>query len=330
MANPHHEALIDSLSKRMGDEKYADLTIVCGNKQWRVHKVVLSSSSKVIERELDSKMKEGNTSIIEHDQFDEETVGRMICYMYKRFYEVEEAEEQEETVPQEVEKEGDKDEGQWAVAVSSSHGWRALSVQDETEEQQPTKSNKNTKNTLLAHVAAHAIADYYEIPTLQTYAAERFKATAESSTNLTGLIEVLTAVLCRPLPSDSELRIALRDHVFANRVALVKDAEFMDSLAKLPDAHGLIVDLFGEMVSLLADKEAEVKDLKQDSNHHWMSNRNNRERLDNLTKALKQIPTKCRNQNCSKTFDTLTFEEKSSFSYEWRIRCKQCKCKLVE
>jgi len=75
-------------SKLLRSEKYSDLTIVCQGRQFRVHKAILCPQSEVISKLCDIDMLERKTGVIEHEEFDADTVKRMIDFAYKKVYEV--------------------------------------------------------------------------------------------------------------------------------------------------------------------------------------------------------------------------------------------------
>ncbi|KAK5172631.1 uncharacterized protein LTR77_002751 [Saxophila tyrrhenica] len=87
-SNVHHEALVEELTELMKSGKYTDLTTKCGNREWHVHKAIVCTASCVIATECDGEMKEGLSGVIEQEEFDEETVDRMITYVYTRSYTV--------------------------------------------------------------------------------------------------------------------------------------------------------------------------------------------------------------------------------------------------
>ncbi len=80
--------LLEGVAKLLTNEKYCDLTIKCGGREWPVHKAIVCSFSDVLEREIDSCMREGITSVVEHTEFDADTVDRFIAYLYTGTYKV--------------------------------------------------------------------------------------------------------------------------------------------------------------------------------------------------------------------------------------------------
>lgn len=77
-----------SASKLLQSEKYSDLTIICQRREFRVHKAIVCPQSEVISKLCDIDMRERATGVIEHKEFDDSTVERMIDFAYKKSYEV--------------------------------------------------------------------------------------------------------------------------------------------------------------------------------------------------------------------------------------------------
>ena len=73
-------------SKLLVSEKYSDLTIICYGRGFKVHKVILCPQSDVISKMCDNDMQERMTGTIEHKEFDEDTMQRMIEFAYTKNY----------------------------------------------------------------------------------------------------------------------------------------------------------------------------------------------------------------------------------------------------
>ncbi len=160
---------MQGLVKVREEEKYSDLVIECEGREWRVHRAIVCSASAVHARECDGYMKERFTGRIMHDEFDAETMGRMLAYIYKRTYNV------------------------------------ASEVQDAAKDDGATPATSDTSKVnecLIAHANVYGIGDYYEISTLKTLAADRFREAAESGRSVDGFIDVVRTVCERTTAKD--------------------------------------------------------------------------------------------------------------------------------
>lgn len=203
----------------MDSEKYSDLTIVCGDRQFKVHKAIVCTASDVLRREVDGKMKEALTGVIQHDMFDADTVARMISYLYKQQYNVE---------------------------SDASRTLRPAQLDGDTDVQAMVLPDVNEK--LGAHVRMYAIGQYYNIPTLRSLAVENFSATAEAEWASDGFMEVVKEVDLLTSRDDRELRNALRAVGTKHVEELVKDDVFMQALSDFDQMQDFAADILRQLV----------------------------------------------------------------------------------
>lgn len=212
------------------------------------------------------------------------------------------------------------------------------------EERSPTDLN----GILLAHIQTYAIGEYYDIPTLKTFALERFTAATSSGWQLDGLVSVIKAVDERIRHDDRALRDVLLSHLVKHATELQETSSFMDELSEAKDIHHFTADLFQHTVRQwmhdrregelrVADRDRQNKLEKELFNHvdkvakSWEEKFKEKEAdLSNLLQAVKAVPKECRNKTCDREFPALTYEHKDSPKEGWMVRCTKCKCKLVQ
>ena len=77
---PHN--VLDGMKKLYEEMSFADVTVKCGDKEFRAHKAVLVSQSPVFSRMLDADMKEKREGVIEVTDIDPTVMSDLIAFLY--------------------------------------------------------------------------------------------------------------------------------------------------------------------------------------------------------------------------------------------------------
>lgn len=77
MDAPHNE-LMSALATLLEAGKYSDLTIVCGERRWAVHRAVICSRSGFFDGACSNRFREAETGIIDLSEDEEDAVEHMI------------------------------------------------------------------------------------------------------------------------------------------------------------------------------------------------------------------------------------------------------------
>lgn len=172
-----------SANKLLESGKYSDLTIPCHGCDFKVHKVILCPQSEVMSKLCDVAMREKKTGIIEHQEFDEDTMQRMIDFAYKRKYDVT---QRPKGSPSEGIESLARDAALLAIEEDASNEVVGLTGDDldgdgvspamEEEEQ----INLSTTDLLVIHARVYGLADYYDMAELCDYAQRCFEHVAEN------------------------------------------------------------------------------------------------------------------------------------------------------
>lgn len=194
----------------MDNRKDSDLIIQCEGREWVVPKSIIYSASEVLAKEGESSMQEGQSGTIKHDEFDADTVDRMVSYMYKQTYVVD-------------------GEDQYNVDQS-----------EQSQETEVTADPPNINELLIAHVQVHAIADYYMIPKLENLAAERFGALTKYGLNFDGFVDMVKAIYEQTSQHDRPLRDRLCAYAMKRGVEIIKNKALMRALG---DVEGFATDM---------------------------------------------------------------------------------------
>lgn len=121
--------------------QFSDLTVVCRGIEFKLHKVIACLQSPVFLAAVNSDFQEGRTGVIKIDQFDPETVRRLVEFLYTGDY----GRQPQEPQP----------------------------VQEQTQGVVNT-DDQDTPGTVL-HVRVNAIADYYGVKALGHLATQKIK-----------------------------------------------------------------------------------------------------------------------------------------------------------
>jgi hypothetical protein len=346
---------------RPWNEKWSDLTITCDSQNFKVHKVILCAASPVIAAACDIDMKEAKTGIIEHTEFDAETVKRMITYAYTKGYEVTEVPGNENNTKSldKVNAEIDKTEPAESeilpdlalLRVTASVAWLAA---------------------LRAHTRVYGLAEYYGISELKTLATEKFAALFKAhwdSQSRDDVVELLGVVqeVCTISSRGDELQSTLLSLMVKHVDDLATIPEFVTALGEQEGSSTFTADLLGafghNVVGLIAQHgqecqeanakiveltnalaEAKTADARKDMVVGYKlktaqeEQEHTEEVMYTLITDLGELPSGCRNGNCDATFGRLDFERKGYYGRakcgDWQIRCgnilgrRRCGCRL--
>lgn len=256
-------------SKLLESEKYSDLTIVCQGRQFKVHKAILCPQSDVISKLCDIDMVEKRTGVIEHEEFDADTVERLIDFAYKKEYDATRRPSYE--MVQEVED---------PIAAMDS-----LSIEDAIEDptitggvtlpQDNTDATKIDEESIelsptdkwVIHARVYGLAEYYDMPELRDHAYDHFVSVANDEledSDLEGFDKVAREVCKTTVRQDgsagysydSPLRSGFLSLVARYAPKLALDANFSAALCE-PDLQDSSADFFGVLAKRIADLEDE-------------------------------------------------------------------------
>ncbi|KAI1013630.1 hypothetical protein LB503_010604 [Fusarium chuoi] len=217
--------------------KYSDLTIVCGNNRYRVHRNIICARSKFFDVSCDSGFKESNGEIMLPDD-DPAAVQKMIGYIYNIEYTPETTQMQEHDDDVEVEL-SDTD-------YDASERYRMKLFGAEFVERKRIKRLKERKwaswkvdepipsSQLSLHAKVYALGEKYRIEGLKKEAKIKFESEIQSgNVGVDDFAEAVEEVYTSTVGEDRGLRdvvvkmierdILLLDHVVVREVMRVTD-----------------------------------------------------------------------------------------------------------
>lgn len=312
---------MESNAKMLETGEYSDLTIKCDGREYKVHKLILCSQSRVIKAECDLDMKEKRTGVISHAVFDAETMYRMLQFAYTKTYDVAASPGRDPTQVLSAS----------ATAPANSHGHNAVGNEGPEHGGVESPDDSSFSAELISHVHVYGIADYYALEELKNHAESRFAAVAANDWPNSAADELADVAeeVCRVTTSGETtgLRAALHSIIADHLNVLVNNAHFKTKIAALAEGQTFAAEMWSRaayqsekhqndrheiLEQQLADKEEELETL---NTVHG-----------NLLVALGNVPSTCRNPSCHKNIPHMTQEQ---MGVKWQIRCTSCWCRLV-
>lgn len=328
--------------------QYSDLTISCHGREFKVHKAILCPQSEVIAKLCDIAMKERHTGMIEHQEFDEATMERMVDFAYKRNYGVTRrpkglaSEVIRDLVGSEVNEDG-------VIITKGEHN--KLSAPD----------------LWVIHARVYGLADYYDMMELRDHAYGCFMGVVDDEWEdviMDGFIDVVREVSKRTTPYNSLTSNPSNHSLRAGFLALVStyasklgaDSSFIAALCD-PALKDIAVEIFcalGQRMVRLEEEKREMASSFEIERHSFRQSLSNfkvdrdlmvtsaqraqksaEQRLKHaenemlgLITSLETLPASCGMRRCSNKFGSLNFERGPEGNWEMRCGAGLCSYRL--
>ncbi|KAI3392590.1 hypothetical protein diail_5464 [Diaporthe ilicicola] len=164
---PSGDSRVVNLHSLLTSGEFSDLKILCESREFAVHKAILCAQSRVIRAECKGDFEESRQNVIKIEEFNADTVQRMLEYLYSGDYSVS------------------------SQAQSRSHSpgiEQDTDLQSHEQYSQPLEDDQpsslvviSTKDILRWHLHANAIGDYYDIQPLCRLARAKFENEVEEN-----------------------------------------------------------------------------------------------------------------------------------------------------
>ncbi|GAB1740576.1 hypothetical protein NU219Hw_g5672t1 [Hortaea werneckii] len=272
MATGTAQRLIGGLKGLWCTGKGSDVTIRCEGREFKVHKTVICLASPVLDRACNNGLLETHTNVIDHKEYDAETVERMIGYMYTDDYPLPSA----------------------PTIRVPNYTPRASGTTEEL-----TIIGVNAR--LVIHARLYAIGEYYDIPGLRDLAFRRFKYDVQTFA-IEGFIYVVREIHELVSKDEKRLRGIIRDVCFRNVDRFTNDGFFMTAIANFPDLQDfsamLLRQVVGEREELkreLERKDTEIREAKEDRD---ATATHTHDVLMTLIDVVRKLPARCPRGRC--------------------------------
>ncbi|KAK2758975.1 hypothetical protein FQN54_003073 [Arachnomyces sp. PD_36] len=310
------------------DGKFSDLKLICQDREFEVHKIIVCDKSAVLTAACEDGFKESIENTIRIKEFDAETVNRMLDFMYTGDYDdgaghvLDDADKSDD-----VEKEFNNlraastelEEAEGSRKPDASSSTHSLGMED----------TMTRKDVLRCNVRVNAIADYYDVSSLKQCANTKI----ENILNVTGLIEGWADIVRTAFDSTSDSELL--------RIMALTSAEHIEELVELEDFVALgVMNAF--ITTILRKKLSAHREEVQRLNHI----------IHTLKSDLRTTEANLRHERCVVEQESTKFENLSSnigsclsrlskchscrncdaaftcyIDGSYILRCAKCKCK---
>ncbi|RMY78137.1 hypothetical protein D0863_00874 [Hortaea werneckii] len=205
----------------------SDLTIKCEEREFKVHKLIVSAASPTLKAACQNGMRESQTGVIEHKTFDADTVERMLEYIYTRDYEIR------------------------GVPAVITEGIRTS--ESDSDAEQALVLLKNAE--WITHIRMYAIGDYYQLPTVKDRALEEIQKVAAAPLELRDFVYVVREAYKLIGKHETGFHRIIQTVCLENVIELKRDKMFMAALAEVADMQELSASLLGQVIQELAKEK---------------------------------------------------------------------------
>ncbi|KAL8684852.1 MAG: hypothetical protein Q9224_006099 [Gallowayella concinna] len=328
MSDSHQQELVTRMASLFKSAKYSDLTLVCGGREFQVHRAIVCAASKFFAAACDGNFREAEGKILLPDD-DTEAVDRMLTYLYTSKYDDVDANEGEVQM-------GNKESG--AEGNTASTAKVSNPVADDLQLQSEAWSNASQDSwtvakapvqvmvsALLNNVLVYSLAEKYDIQRLKELSQDKFEIRAADEWTIEDILHVLPLVYTSTPATDRGLRNIMIRVCLRHMDRLIADDNFREIM------HGDATMCFDMLSAVQSDSRP----------NHWLfeSMRDRLAKFEDMRRwvamqerMLKEIivdTATC--LNCSRPLD-LSISNGSAA--HWRgpimIKCRSCKHKYSE
>ncbi|KGQ06615.1 Speckle-type POZ protein-like protein [Beauveria bassiana D1-5] len=260
--------------------QFSDLTLVCRDQEFNVHKAVVCAQSQVLAAAIREPFQASKTGKIVIEEYDTDTVEQLVEFLYTGDYRPQ---------PHQAEEKRDDTEPEENLVQQML----VTSIADSSDRQAEDASQDPAPDEdLVQHVLVNSIADYYGIRALADLSKEKLRHAAQIVKNKSLLLDAETVALSRTGDTTVHAVLAdataknIRQHLESNELAALV-GEFAIEIVK----RGVAVeDELRLDVQRLKDKlaaaewesiavKAARKDVEERWNGYWKTSTNAGERL---------------------------------------------------
>ncbi|KAK6508692.1 hypothetical protein TWF506_010771 [Arthrobotrys conoides] len=317
--------------------KYSDFTIICGSKEWKVHRAIICPQSEYFATVCDSSFKEAKEAEINLANEIPLDIESMLKFLYTGDYTVVETIEQPPSSGLDgdlvsslsvLALGGDADEKNWLGPDDLlKSGSPELAIAKPT-----TQTSQNIREQR-RHIIMYALGDQFMIEKLKVYAAKKFQDNMPD-TWMPDHWQLLDGIEARNSPTDQALRAPIMKLWLNDGLELFSGEEFRENLARFPAMElqflrSHATNMYTLILGLRVTLGVQTGDLEErDTTIRGLN-----ERRDSVKSSLRDMASsinkaaKCR--HCGVRFAGLLEEQSTLDNHQvwYLLRCKDCRTK---
>ncbi|KAL2166783.1 hypothetical protein VTG60DRAFT_2136 [Thermothelomyces hinnuleus] len=214
--NPNNE-LLHSLDKLFKEGTYSDLTITCGNDEYKVHKAIICPRSSFA-KACGGLFQEGSTGVVSLPDDDPQTVRLMMHYFYHLDYP-----RQREIKHGFLKKSQSTNPKSDVVTNPSSTSGKTSNKTPKSAYSIPPPQGFEVPN-LTIHARLYALAEKYDVQGLKALALEKFKEEARIHWDSDDFIRAAEEAYTSTVDCDRGMRDAVVEAIHEHSIVLDKES----------------------------------------------------------------------------------------------------------
>jgi hypothetical protein len=306
--------------------EYSDFLIVCGGREFHVHRVIICPRSSYFRLMCKENFKEGITKRLELTDEDPDVFQAVLTFLYTGIYETdkiagsEESGEFQDSSLSYSEINNDEDS-------PPAEGSCGSSVDSENDEEGRRKGRPGTTADILAHVHLYASGDKFDIRDLKEVSSKMFRnqLTCTPAKDL-DIAAIIRAIYQSTPRNDAGLRPILIDYCVQNLDQLLVRPEIATVLAEFGECAWELLRSYKDEADLRSRKAVEdqrtaVLEIKRAESQHLKESLTKLQKRDTHLMEMLVSHHNCR--NCGKVFGASP-QVYGPISDKVMIRCKGC------
>ncbi|KAI7282061.1 hypothetical protein KC345_g3723 [Hortaea werneckii] len=231
MANIYTQSLLSEVAELWRTGEGSDMMIKCEGREFKVHRLLISAASPILKAACQNGMRESQTGVVEHNTFDEDTVERMLEFIYTRDYTV-----------------------SWEMAV--------LTGAIDTSESKHEADGVIVMGPMaewISHTRMYAIGDYYQLPTLKDRALMGVQKAAADilDCELRDFAYVVKEANELIGMHETGFHRIIQDFCLKRVALLTKDKTFVTAMVEVPELQEFAAILLGRVTEEMVTRARE-------------------------------------------------------------------------
>ncbi|KAL1988810.1 hypothetical protein VTN96DRAFT_7694 [Rasamsonia emersonii] len=289
--------------------EYSDFVIVCGGREFNVHRIIICPRSSYFRTMCKENFKEGISKRLELVDEDPDVFHAVLTFLYTGIYET------------------DKIAGSEEVESPPAEGSCGSSVDSENDDEGRRKGRPATTADILAHVHMYASGDKFDIRDLKEVASKMFRnqLTRTPVENL-DIPEIIRTVYQSTPSKDPGLRPILIDYCVQNLDHLLGQSEMANVLCEFGECTWELLRAYKDEADLRSRKAVEdqrtaVLEIKRAESQQLKESLTKLQKRDTHLMEMLVSHHNCR--NCGKVFGASP-QVYGPISDKVMLRCKGC------